>query len=242
MSAVWSWRSGFAAVCAVAGVLGQLPEAGAAATVTLHYAPAEDLEAIDLGLIRAARRSIDLAAFALTDAAIIEALASARARGVALRIVLDPSQNRRPERLASLASVVRVKPPGPYMHLKAYAIDGSELRTGSANLSRSGLRRQDNDLLVIQDRARTLTFERTFAELWNQSVPLGGIAGITAGKVVSSGSTGRLRPPHPLIVAARGLDGPARTRTARCRDGATSGALTHRGACSRHGGVALWYR
>jgi phosphatidylserine/phosphatidylglycerophosphate/cardiolipin synthase-like enzyme len=40
---------------------------------------------------------------------------------------------------------------GPYMHLKAYSIDGGVLRTGSANFSTSGERAQDSDLIVIPD-------------------------------------------------------------------------------------------
>jgi phosphatidylserine/phosphatidylglycerophosphate/cardiolipin synthase-like enzyme len=36
------------------------------------------------------------------------------------------------------------------MHLKSYQIDGRLLRTGAANFSASGLKRQDNDLIVIE--------------------------------------------------------------------------------------------
>jgi len=46
---------------------------------------------------------------------------------------------------------VRIKRGGPFMHLKAYAIDGKVLRTGSANFSASGENAQDNDLIVIRD-------------------------------------------------------------------------------------------
>jgi phosphatidylserine/phosphatidylglycerophosphate/cardiolipin synthase-like enzyme len=35
------------------------------------------------------------------------------------------------------------------MHLKSYEIDGKLLRTGAANFPASGLKRQDNDLIVI---------------------------------------------------------------------------------------------
>ena len=38
------------------------------------------------------------------------------------------------------------------MHLKSYQIDGRLLRTGAANFSASGLKRQDNDLIVIESR------------------------------------------------------------------------------------------
>ena len=36
------------------------------------------------------------------------------------------------------------------MHLKSYQIDGKLLRTGAANFSATGLKRQDNDLIVIE--------------------------------------------------------------------------------------------
>jgi phosphatidylserine/phosphatidylglycerophosphate/cardiolipin synthase-like enzyme len=39
---------------------------------------------------------------------------------------------------------------GAPMHLNSYQIDGRLLRTGAANFSASGLKRQDNDLIVIE--------------------------------------------------------------------------------------------
>jgi phosphatidylserine/phosphatidylglycerophosphate/cardiolipin synthase-like enzyme len=48
------------------------------------------------------------------------------------------------------------------MHLKSYQIDGRLLRTGAANFSASGLKRQDNDLVVIESADAAGTFKRTF--------------------------------------------------------------------------------
>jgi hypothetical protein len=39
------------------------------------------------------------------------------------------------------------------MLLKSYQIDGRLLRTGAANFSASGLKRQDNDLIMIESEA-----------------------------------------------------------------------------------------
>ena len=50
----------------------------------------------------------------------------------------------------------------PLMHLKSYQIDGRWLRTGAANFSASGLKRQDNDLLIIDSQAAATAFERRF--------------------------------------------------------------------------------
>jgi phosphatidylserine/phosphatidylglycerophosphate/cardiolipin synthase-like enzyme len=48
------------------------------------------------------------------------------------------------------------------MHLKSYQIDGRLLRTGAANFSASGLKRQDNDLIVMERAAAAASFKRAF--------------------------------------------------------------------------------
>jgi phosphatidylserine/phosphatidylglycerophosphate/cardiolipin synthase-like enzyme len=55
--------------------------APANADPAIHYAPAENLEKIDVGLIDTARQEIDLAAYVLTDWPVIQALKRAADRG-----------------------------------------------------------------------------------------------------------------------------------------------------------------
>jgi phosphatidylserine/phosphatidylglycerophosphate/cardiolipin synthase-like enzyme len=47
-------------------------------------------------------------------------------------------------------------------HLKSYQIDGRLPRTGAANFSASGLKRQDNDLIVIESTEAAVAFKRNF--------------------------------------------------------------------------------
>jgi phosphatidylserine/phosphatidylglycerophosphate/cardiolipin synthase-like enzyme len=68
--------------------------------------------------------------------------------------------SRRKQDLGDLADKVRVKRGGPFMHLKAYTVDGATLRTGSANFSSSGENAQDNDLIVIRDAEEAPTGSR----------------------------------------------------------------------------------
>ncbi len=148
------------------------------ARVEIHYAPVENLEAIDVTTIDDAERSIDMAAYLLTDGRVIEALADAANRGVVVRIYFDRSQYaaRRSEALIALLAApsvdARIKLGGALMHLKAYAIDGAVLRTGSSNFSRSGLSAQDNDLILIDDAPLVAQFERDFAGMWGQGAAL----------------------------------------------------------------------
>ncbi len=67
--------------------------------VEAHYAPSENLEHIDLALIGGARRTLDVAAYVLSDWVVIEALRAAEARGVTVRIVLDTGQRHAFDRL-----------------------------------------------------------------------------------------------------------------------------------------------
>jgi phosphatidylserine/phosphatidylglycerophosphate/cardiolipin synthase-like enzyme len=58
---------------------------------------------------------------------------------------------------------IRIKPGHEVpMHLKSYQIDGRGLRTGAANFSASGLKRQDNDLVVIENGQAGAAFKRNF--------------------------------------------------------------------------------
>ena len=107
--------------------------------VEVHYAPVENLERVDVALLQSARSKIDLTAFSLTDWPVIDALVDAHRRGVVVRVVLDPSERHALDRLTEVSDGIRMKPAGPYMHLKSYSIDGLVLRSGSANLTASGL-------------------------------------------------------------------------------------------------------
>ena len=125
----------------------------------LHYAPEERLDSIDVTLIENAADNIDLAAYVLTDWAIINALNDAEARGVKVRIILDSRQQSDLARLTG--EEVRRKRPGPIQHLKAYEVDHEVLRTGSENFSHSAPS-QDNDLIIIHDPAAVAKFEAHF--------------------------------------------------------------------------------
>jgi len=144
----------------------------AALAQEIHFSPEERLDTIDCALIATAKQSIDLASYALTDAAVIEALNAAERRGVAIRIVLDPRERHDFVGLGDLADNVRIKRGGPFMHLKAYSIDGETLRTGAANFSTSGENAQDNDLVVIRDKGTAAKFDAHFERMWDAAQPM----------------------------------------------------------------------
>lgn len=162
-------------VCIVGLALPIIAWAGSGSQLEIHYAPRENLETVDIREIGRAELSIDMAAYVLSDPQIIEALIDAAERDVIIRLYLDKSQfaEHRAIRgglvealLAHPNVLARVKGEGVLMHLKAYAIDGEVLRTGSGNFSRSGLASQDNDALLISDQATVDAFEANFDRMW----------------------------------------------------------------------------
>jgi phosphatidylserine/phosphatidylglycerophosphate/cardiolipin synthase-like enzyme len=138
----------------------------------IHYSPEERLDRIDADLIATATTSIDLASYSLTDSIVIDALEAAAHRGVKIRIALDPRERHDFVRFGDLADTVRIKRGGPFMHLKAYEIDGATLRTGSANFSSSGENAQDNDLIVIRGGDSAGAFEAHFERMWRVAQPM----------------------------------------------------------------------
>lgn len=141
------------------------------------YAPAEDLEAIDVALLAQAQKKIDFAAYVLTDIRIVQALDDAAARGVKIRLYRDGADVHMPRALAEVYDRLAARPnveirykgePAPLMHLKAYSVDGKFVRDGAGNFSHAGLTRQDNSLIVLRCRAAVKRFKSAFEEMWRR--------------------------------------------------------------------------
>jgi phosphatidylserine/phosphatidylglycerophosphate/cardiolipin synthase-like enzyme len=157
-------------------------EAGSAVAED-HFSPAEDIERIDVERLEQAKSSVDIAMYAFTDRYIADEIKRLAERGVKIRIYRDQEQYEEEQKKASkkeedsttsmltgLASVqIRVKGHRELMHLKAYVIDGTVLRDGSANWSPSGEKRQDNNAHFTADPAQVSAFRRDFEEMWSRS-------------------------------------------------------------------------
>ncbi len=181
-----AWRYGRESVRAWLAHATRAPLAPAASPVKLlggeHYSPGEDLERLDYEAIRGARRSLDIAMYSFTDVLLAAAVREAGSRGIHVRIYRDGEEYEREQAQArrhrsAMQALrgetnihIRVKAPGrDYMHLKVACIDGRLLRTGSANWSASGEKRQDNDADYSTDPDAIERFERDFEALWNRS-------------------------------------------------------------------------
>ncbi len=148
---------------------------GTAQTVEHLYSPGDNLERSELAQLDTATRTIDVAMYSFTDRYLAEELAALARKGVRIRVYRDREQFAQEMRgaadtatgiLLTAGIEVRVKGARDLMHLKSYAIDGRLLRTGSANWSPTGLKRQDNDVLYESSPEAVAQFERKFEEMW----------------------------------------------------------------------------
>lgn len=150
---------------------GPLSQESLFAGVRVFYGPGDGFESIDARLINGARHSIDMAAYVLTDHALVAALGRAAMRGVKVRIYLDGEEAGRGSPILDVAGapnleVRRKARSRDLMHLKSYQVDGVTLRSGSANFSVSGEVYQDNDLILIQSPTAVAHFREAFERLW----------------------------------------------------------------------------
>jgi cardiolipin synthase len=116
--------------------------------------PGAEIRPLAMGLIDGAQHTLDLELFVLTDTGVVHALEAAARRGVAVRVLLDPSQPSSDPSYAALRSDgIRVRwyrSRGELLHAKAIVADATSILFGSANWSGGGFARNhelDIDLI-----------------------------------------------------------------------------------------------
>ena len=150
---------------------------------TTHYAPDENLEGIDIGVLDHAKSRVDVAMYSFTDGQIERELKTLAKHRIQIRLYRDQEQYREEKQranergescvtdeLARLDNIqVKIKTGEDLMHEKDFVVDGALLRTGSANWSIGGLRRQDNVAIYTQAPTEVVRFEKKFEEMWSRS-------------------------------------------------------------------------
>lgn len=137
-----------------------------------HFAPGEACPQRIIQLIQAARTTLDICVFTITDDRIAEAIIEAHRRGVALRIITDN------EKAFDLGSdVVRLQDAGielkvdqtPFhMHHKFALFDRQLLLTGSYNWTRGAARDNLENFIVTSEKRLVEPFSTVFDRLWKQ--------------------------------------------------------------------------
>jgi phosphatidylserine/phosphatidylglycerophosphate/cardiolipin synthase-like enzyme len=137
------------------------------------FSRAERCDDLLTGLIRGAKDRIYVAIYSFTSDRLAEALIEARNRGVDVRVVMERREanvtGSEYPRLRGAGVEVRLDANPGLMHHKFMVIDGEIVVTGSYNWSAAAEERNDENLVVIRDRAVAGAFEREFERIWSQS-------------------------------------------------------------------------
>jgi phosphatidylserine/phosphatidylglycerophosphate/cardiolipin synthase-like enzyme len=119
--------------------------------------------------------SLDIAAYQLTSRPVAEAIVAARDRGVAIRIVVDRTQESTQSATPSVLNASRVPMRTDLVeriqHNKYVVIDGMTVITGSFNWSEAAETRNAENLVVIDDEKTAAKFSSNFQSHWNHSRP-----------------------------------------------------------------------
>ena len=148
---------------------GQGVRASFACSTQTYYSPADDVESVILSELAQAKKSIHVAAYALTDSEIADRLIELHKRGVEVVVYLDKTQASRKlskdEELRAAGVTVIIKKGRYLMHDKYIIIDRRTVITGSYNFSESA-RRQDNNVVVLEHcLKRAREYEADFGRL-----------------------------------------------------------------------------
>ena len=142
----------------------------------------------------AARRSVDLWMYELTDQDVIGALVAAHDRGVGVRVILDAAfygkvvNQGAYDRLRGAGLAVQWAPVKYIFHIKATIIDGSVLDVGTGNLVPKYYADDRDAIVVDRDPAQVRAASATFAADWAGGPPSAHTVG-APGLVWSPGAT-----------------------------------------------------
>ena len=150
-----------------------------------HTAIADEL----MDRINAADESIYIAAFDFDLTPIAEALIAAHGRGVDVRWFTDDENGLWDDdepgggqfaMMTAAGIPVRDDERDPLMHNKFIVFDGESVWTGSTNLTENGLFRNNNNVIIFDDKDIAEMYGREFEELWRGNS--GGGSRSTAGR------------------------------------------------------------
>ena len=121
-------------------------------------------------LFDGARQRADACVFTVTDDRISSAMTRAAARGVAVRLLTDDDKavdrGSDVERLSASGVRVAVDDSPAHMHHKFALFDGRLALTGSYNWTRSASEKNEENLLVTDDRRVVEAYQAEFDRLW----------------------------------------------------------------------------
>jgi phosphatidylserine/phosphatidylglycerophosphate/cardiolipin synthase-like enzyme len=136
-----------------------------------YFSPGQDPLRTIVGLLGAARETVDICVFTITDDRIAEAIIATKMRGVTIRIVSDDDKafdrGSDIDKLRAAGIQVRTDRSEAHMHHKFAVFDRQTLLTGSYNWTRSAASDNYENVIVTADIRLTQSFSEAFEHMWD---------------------------------------------------------------------------
>jgi len=126
--------------------------------------------------INRAQKSIHIASFEFNLTPVAEALIDAKQKGVEVLWVTDDEHGLEADEeedhgqfalLIKNGIKVKTDERRSLMHNKFWIFDGQVVWTGSTNITKNGIFRNNNNVIILHSPELALIFEREFQEMWN---------------------------------------------------------------------------
>jgi phosphatidylserine/phosphatidylglycerophosphate/cardiolipin synthase-like enzyme len=138
--------------------------------VEAYFSPGDSCMRAIIGLLRRARRSVDICVFTITDNRLSDEILETVGRRVKVRIISDndKSEDRGSdiERFERAGIDVIVDQTRHHMHHKFAIFDQRITLTGSYNWTRSAAENNEENIVVTHDARITRRFQEEFDQLW----------------------------------------------------------------------------
>ena len=131
--------------------------------IDVYFSPDGGAAAAIASAIDAAKTSIHVQAYAISESGITASLIAAHARGVDVQLIVDRHQQdptySTAEKIKKAGIQTLVDRTVTLMHNKSVVIDGQIVITGSMNLTRSGNHNNAENTVIIHDATTAAKFE-----------------------------------------------------------------------------------
>jgi cardiolipin hydrolase len=137
-----------------------------------HFSPGEDCRRQLLDLLVAARETLDISVFTISDDRLSDAIIAAQKRGIQVRLITDNDkaldQGSDIARLIDHGIDVRMDSTENHMHHKFAVVDKHVLVNGSFNWTRSATDYNQENILVTNEPKLVAAYFNEFESLWNE--------------------------------------------------------------------------
>jgi mitochondrial cardiolipin hydrolase len=137
-----------------------------------HFSPGEDCRRQLLDLLIAARETLDISVFTISDDRLSEAIIAAHKRGIQIRLITDndKAQDQGSDifRLMDHGVEVRMDNSAYHMHHKFAVVDKRVLVNGSFNWTRSATDYNQENILVTDEPKLVTAYLTEFESLWHE--------------------------------------------------------------------------